>query len=170
MWKCINLNLTNLLQSYGDLQCWTINKKGGFNVMRQLLLIFLVSLFNCQVALGGETITAHEIVGYFYSDGEMKASKGQFEITYYIEGDTVTRTRVYDFKSKKVIPDNTIYFIQRQLMSDPSQKLPLRKQVIRAIGQPGLDAVEILVIAETYIQSVKSTSNYFVISRLKRIK
>jgi hypothetical protein len=35
------------------------------------------------------------------------------------------------------------------------------KKVVRAIGQPGLDAVEILAIGDTFIQSVKSTSDYF---------
>ena len=30
--------------------------------------------------------------------------------------------------------------------------------------------MEILVIGDTFIQSVKSTADYFVISRLKRIK
>ena len=87
-----------------------------------------------------------------------------------MEGNTITRTRVYDVKKKKIIPDNTVYTIQRQLMSDPenrSQKLSV--PVIRAIGQPGLDAIEILVIGEKFIQSVKSTMDYFVISRYKRI-
>ena len=109
--------------------------------------------------------------GYFYADGEIKRTKGQFEITYYVEGDTVTRTRVYDLDKKQVIPDDTVYQIQRQLVSDPSKGLSLSgKPIIRAIGQPGSDGVEILVIGETFIQSVKSTADYFVISRQKRIK
>lgn len=134
-------------------------------------LIVLVALLACRAAFAGETITAQEVEGYFYADGEMKRSKGQFEITYYIEGNTITRTRVYDFNKKQVISDDTVYQIQRQLLSDPAKGASLsRKPIIRAIGQPGLDAVEILMIDETFIQSVKSTSDYFVISRLKRIK
>lgn len=135
---------------------------------------FLIGLFASVIsttAFAGETITAQEVEGYFYADGEMKRTGPQFEITYYVEGDTVTRTRVYDLNKKEVIPDNTVYQIQRQLVSDPSKGLSLSgKPVIRAIGQPGTNAVEILVIGETFIQSVKSTSDYFVISRLKRIK
>lgn len=66
---------------------------------------------------------------------------------------------------------DTVYQIQRQLSSDPNKGLSLGgKPIIRAIGQPGTDAVEILMIGETFIQSVKSTSDYFVISRLKRFK
>ena len=127
--------------------------------------------FACEVALAGETITAQEVDGYFYKDGKMKQSKPQFEVTYYIEGDTVTRTRVYDLNKKQVIPDDTVYQIQRQLWSDPTMgSLVIGEPIIRAIGQPGTNAVEILVIGETFIQSVKSTQDYFVISRLKRIK
>lgn len=138
---------------------------------RPSLLIVLLVLLACKAALAGETITAQEVEGYFYADGEMKRSKGQFEITYYIEGDTVTRTRVYDLNKKEVIPDDTVYRIQRQLLSDTATQLPVRrKPVIRAVGQPGMDAIEILVIGERFIQSVKSTSDYFVVSRLKRIK
>ncbi|MGI8427178.1 MAG: hypothetical protein ACR2M4_11415 [Actinomycetota bacterium] len=134
---------------------------------------FLIGLFSLiyTTAFAGETITAQEVEGYFYADGEMKRSDPQFENTYYVEGDTVTRTRAYDINKKEVIPDNTVYQIQRQLVSDPTKGLSLSgKPIIRAIGQPGTDAVEILVIGETFIQSVKSTSDYFVISRLKRIK
>lgn len=131
----------------------------------------LIVLLACRTAFAGETITAQEVEGYLYADGEMKRSKGQFEITYYIEGNSVTRTRVYDFDKKKVIPDNSVYQIQYQLLSDPTRGASLSgKPIIRAIGQPGIDAMEILTIGDTFIQSVKSTSDYFVISRLKRIK
>ena len=134
-------------------------------------LIALMVLFACGVAFAGETITAQELEGYFYRDGKMERSKGAFEITYYMEGNTVTRTRVYDISKKQVIPDDTVYQIQRQLSSDPSNKRSsLGPQVIRAIGQPGLDAIEILMIGDTFIQSVKSTSDYFVISRQRRIR
>ena len=139
-------------------------------MMRPAFLIALVVFFVCRVAFAGETITAQEVEGYFYADGEMKRSKGQFEITYYVEGDTVTRTRVYDLDKKQVIPDDTVYKIQRQLVSDPSKGPLSGKPIIRAIGQPGADAVEILMIGGTFIQSVKSTADYFVISRQKRIK
>ena len=140
-------------------------------MIRPAFLIGLFASLICTTAFSGETITAQEVEGYFYADGEMKRSGPQFENTYYVEEDTVTRTRAYDINKKEVIPDNTVYQIQRQLVSDPTKRLSLSgKPIIRAIGQPGTDAVEILMIGETFIQSVKSTSDYFVISRLKRIK
>ena len=138
---------------------------------RPAFLLGLVVFLSCRIALAGETITAQEVEGYFYADGQMKRSKGQFEVTYYIEGDTITRTRVYDINKKQDIPDDTVYQIQRQLSSDPTKGLSVTgKPIIRAIGQPGLDALEMLMISETFIQSVKSTSDYFVITRLKRVK
>ena len=106
----------------------------------------------------------------------MKKSEPQFEITYFINGDSITRTRVYDFKKKEVIPDNTTYNIQRQLFSDvlspmhEADKALGGKDVIRAIGQPGMDAVETVVISGDYINSYKSTSDYLVISRQKIIR
>ena len=125
-----------------------------------------VSLFASGIAWAGETITAKEVGGYFYADGNMERTDKRFEVTYYLEGDTVTRTRVYDSMMKEIRPDNTVYQIQRQLSSDPTRG----GEVIRAIGQPGSDAVEILMIGDTFIQSVKSTSDYFAIMRLERIK
>ena len=93
-----------------------------FNMTRPTALLALAACLMCSAALAGETITAQEVESYFYSDGEMKHSpKGAFEITYYLDENTVTRTRVYDINEKKVMPDNTIYKIERQLMSDPSR-------------------------------------------------
>src|SRR5881397_2390602 len=131
---------------------WATNKK-ELNIMtRSASLFALVMFLTCKNALAGETITAQEVEGYFYADGEMKRSKGQFEITYYIEGNTVTRTRVYDLNKRQVIPDDTVYTILRQLLSDPSKGVSRsEKPIIRAVGQPGLDAVEILVIGDTFI-------------------
>jgi len=140
-------------------------------VTKLSILIPLILLLACEIAWGGETITAQEVESYFYADGKMKHGKPQFEITYYIEGDTVTRTRVYDLTKKEVLSDNTVYHIQRQLWSDPTMgSLVIGEPIIRAIGQPGGNAVEILVIGETFIQSVKSMGRYFVIMRLKRMK
>lgn len=137
-----------------------------------VILLALVVFLVCGDTLAGETITSLEVEGYFYStNGEMKRSNPQFEFTYYIEGNTIIRTRVYDLNRKQVITDDTVYQIQRQLMSDPSKGLSLSGiPVIRAIGQPGTDAIEILVIGEKFIQTVKSTSDYFVISKQKRLK
>jgi len=149
-------------------------KHRDIKMKKILIMLLLVSthVLNSNVSIAGETITTQEIDSYIYQDGKVDGrSKGQFEITYYIDGNTVTRTRVYDLIKKEVIPDNTVYQIQRQLLSDPTNigsVFPYR--VIRAIGQPGSDAIEILTISETHIQSVRSTNNYFVVSRSKRIK
>jgi hypothetical protein len=127
-----------------------------------------------------QTIVGIETESYFYCDGKMKRSDGQFEITYCIEGDTITRTKVYDKLKKEVIPDDTVFHIQTRLLSHPKTIIPFSDHgnsqwyplpaTVRAIGQPGLDAVEILVIGRDFIQSCKSTSNWFVISRFRRIR
>lgn len=142
-------------------------------MFRIFIHIFFIVMVFSESGLCGETIYAKELESYMYVDGKMKHSKGQFEITYLYEGDKIIRTRVYDLNKNEVIPDNTVYQIQRQLWSDPNINLPLLgKRIIRAVGQPGNDAIEILTIEldGEFIQSVRSTANYFIINRYKRIK
>jgi len=98
----------------------------------------------------------------------MEHSKGKFKNTYYYDGDKIIRTNVFDREKKNSISDNTVYQVIGALVSDPrhneGKMLP---QVVRAIGFPGSDAVEILSIGTDYLQAVKSTSDYFVITRYK---
>jgi len=73
---------------------------------------------------------------------------------------------LWDVIAKKAMfPDDTVDRIQRQLLSDVGFE-----PVIQAVGQPGLAAIEVLVIGKSFIRSVKSTPDYFVISQYKRIK
>jgi len=135
------------------------------------IVTFLVTLLFCNLASAEETIIAKEINGYMISDGKFKNTEPQFTVTYVINGDIVTRTRVYDFKNKKTMPDNTIYKIQRQLLSDPTKGTSISGKVVtRAIGQPGSNAIEILTIGNNYVDSLKSTADYFIFSRHQRIK
>ena len=115
-------------------------------MLRIFIHIFFIVMVFSESGLCGETIYAKELECYMYVDGKMKHSKGQFENTYLYEGDKIIRTRVYDLSKNEVIPDNTVYQIQRQLWSDPETNLPLKKQVIRGVGQPGKDAIEIISI------------------------
>jgi hypothetical protein len=67
--------------------------------------------------------------------------------------------------------DTTKFYIERQLRSDPTKGLAIQSAgVVRAIGRPGIDGIEILSITEQFMQSVKSTSNFFEISWLMRVK
>ena len=93
--------------------------------MTKVVLLGSLLLLVCQVTWAGETIIGQEVEAYFYKDGEMKQGKGIFEITYYLEGNTVTRTRVYDLIKNEVIPDDTVYRIQRQLWSDPTKGISI---------------------------------------------
>jgi predicted transcriptional regulator len=140
--------------------------------MRKINSIFFISIFFLStIGYCSEIIKTREIEGYFYHDGKMIKSDGEFEHTYKLEDDHIIRINIYNFKKNENIPDNTIYKILRQLYSDPLQGSNSNKDtVIRAIGQPGSDAVEIIAIYDNIVQSVKSTANYFVISRSIRIK
>lgn len=121
--------------------------------------------------MAGEVIAVKEIENCLYADGKMKCSEGEFKITYYRDGDQIVRTNVFNFVKKESLSDDTAYKVISELFSDPTNNSgSLLPQVTRAIGFPGADAVEIIAIDKEYIQTVKSTSKYFVISRSKIVK
>ena len=136
----------------------------------------------CAVALAalagrpaeaGETVVAKETDRYFYKDGRILRYEGQFEYTYYLDldKDTLTRTRVYDAVNRKVTPDETVYHIEKQLLSHPSNsERYVLTPVIRAVGQTNADSVELLAVEEHFVNIVSSSNNELVISRAKRLK
>lgn len=134
-------------------------------------VIIILMLLWSGLALAGEVLVATEVETCFYADGKMKCSEGEFKNTYYRDGDKIIRTNVFNFKKKQSSSDDTAYKVITDLSSDPkNNSSALFPQVTRAIGFPGADAVEVLAIDKDYIQAVKSTSNYFVISRFKIVK
>jgi len=135
-------------------------------VWSYVLVIFI--LLWSGLSMAGDVFVATEVENCFYADGKMKCSEGEFKNTYYRDGDKVIRTNVFNFKKKQSLSDDTVYKVITDLSSDPKNNSgALFPKVTRAIGFPGKDAVEILAIDKDYIQAVKSTSNYFVISRFK---
>ena len=130
--------------------------------------VLFISLWLPSALIAGEVIVGIEEQSCFYADGKMDCSPGEFKNTYYRDGDKIIRTNVFNFKKKQSLADDTAYKVIPDLSSDPRNNsgsfLP---QVTRALGFPGTDAIEILTIDKTHIQAVKSTSNYFVISRFK---
>jgi hypothetical protein len=143
---------------------------GLFDMVRLPSVAAILMLLSTGYACAGEMVTFRELESYFYADGKMERSEGQFEIVYYVEEDTITRIKVFDLKNNETHYDETTFVIERKLRSDPTKGLAIQgKGVVRAIGMSGIDGVEILSITGQFMQSVKSVSNYFVISRLKRI-
>jgi len=132
----------------------------------------LIAIFLSVPAFCGDTIYAKETNSFFYKDGKIKQSEGQFENTYILEGNKIIRTRVYNIKNNEIIPDNTIYTIHKGLSSDPNMNMSTKNPIIRALGQPGTDAIEILAIDFNAgrMDSIKSTANYFVISHYNIVK
>lgn len=134
-------------------------------------IITLMTLLGAGFVCAGEMMTFREQESYFYADGKMERSEGRFESIYFMEGDTIARIRVMDLKNNEIHYDNSTFHIERKLRSDPSKGLAIRgKGVVRAVGRSGIDGVEILSITEEFMVSVKSTSDYFEISRSKRVK
>ncbi|MBM4273899.1 MAG: hypothetical protein FJ134_05480 [Deltaproteobacteria bacterium] len=143
--------------------------------MIRISFLILLFSFSSAALICGEVIVANEIESFMYADGEMKRSTGNFEITYSYEGDKIIRKKILNIKTNELITDNTIYHIKRNMVSDPQTGFnPFGRRAIRAIGNPGTDSIEILTIfpekGALYIQSVRSTMDYFIISRSKIVK
>ena len=136
-------------------------------------ILFIASLLLCQTAFAAQTVVTHETERYFYKDGLMEKYDGQFEYTYFVDlaRGTLTRTRIYDYQSKKITPDETVYRVEKQLDSyptkSPNYNLP---PMIKATAQSGGDKVELLVIEEDYVHSALSDGRQLVLSRAKRLK
>lgn len=119
-----------------------------------------------------QTVVSHETDKYFFEAGKMTRFDGQFENTYEVdlEKGTVTRTRVYDFTGKRIMPDDTVYRIEKDLLSNPGKHnryvLP---PVVRAVGKPDADSVEIVVIEQAAVTTARSTSNEIIVSRGRRL-
>ena len=130
-------------------------------------------LIQPSFANAGQTIVAHETDRFFYKDGKVLRYEGQYEYTYFLDldKDVLTRTRVYDYLNKKITPDETVYHIEKQLLSHPANSeryvLP---PVIRAVGQTNADTLETLIIEEGFVNVAASSTNEIVISRAKRLK
>ena len=139
-------------------------------------ILFLAASFCFLIsglAFASETIVAHETDRYFYKDGKVLRYEGQFEETYFLdlERDALTRTRVFDYRNNKITPDETVYHIEKQLLSHPTNaERYILPPVIRAVGQTNADTVEILTIEDGFVNSASSSSNEIVISRAKRLK
>ena len=147
-----------------------------FSIRIKAAVVSGAVLWACLAGLpaqAGETIVARETDRYFYKDGKVLRYEGQFENTYYLnlDKDTLTRTRIYDTVNRKVLPDETVYHIEKQLMSHPSNadRYALTP-VLRAYGQTAADSIEILVVEEHFVNTVSSSNNELVISRAKRLK
>ncbi len=140
-------------------------------MLRLPSMVVLMTLLGTGFGCAEEMATFQEMESYFYVDGKMERSKGRFESVYFIEGDTITRIKVFDSKTNEIHFDKTAFYIERQLRSDPSKGLAARGNgVVRAVGRPGIDGVEILSITGEFLMSVKSTSDFFEISRSKRVR
>ena len=83
----------------------------------------------------------------------------------------LTRTRVYDFLNKKITPDETVYHVEHQLLSHPTNAdRYILRPVIRAVGQPSADSLELLVIEDDFVEALTSNADELVISRSRRIR
>lgn len=139
------------------------------NVVRGLTLCLLISpLLSRAETESGELIIAQEVPGQSYRfDGtQMKpAEQVQFEITYRIHDGKITRAKVYDLIKKEAIDDESTAIIYT---IEPEQKKQDGKKFIRAIGRTSNGGIEMLEIAETTVQTVHSTGDEVVVSRMKR--
>lgn len=142
--------------------------------IKTLLAALSVFFFLASPAFSeGETIVTHEVSRYFYKDGRILKLEGQFEMTYLLDLDknTLLRTRVYDFINKKITPDETVYHIERQLLSHPTNAdRYVLKPLVRGSGQTGADSLEMIIVEEGFVDTVSSNADELVLSHARRVR
>jgi hypothetical protein len=141
-------------------------------ISKPTLALAAAFLLSCAGA-SAETIVTHETERHFYKDGKLLKLEGQYEMTYLLdlEKDTLTRTRIYDYLNKKITPDETVYHMQRQLLSHPTNaERYVLAPVVRGVGQTTADTLEMLVIQEDFVETVSSNGGEMTISRGRRIR
>ena len=159
-----------------DRRLETKTKNKTFIVFFLLFLVSSLQSLVCSLAafaFEGETIVTHETNRYFYKDGQVMKLQNQYEMTYYLDLDknTLTRTRIYDFLNDKITPDETVYHIEKQLLSHPTNAdRYVLKPSVRAVGQTSADSIELIVIQDKTVETVGSSSEEMVISRSKRMR
>jgi hypothetical protein len=125
------------------------------------------------------TIVAREVSGWFYSDGTMERSEPTFEYVIEIAGDKLVRRSVRNIQNGKTEVDDTEYEIVTNVSSHDPAALRFKRlseaerpqsPVLRAVGMPGSDAIEILFVGPDWLQSVKTVKDYMVIQRFTRIQ
>lgn len=142
------------------------------NVALFLSALFFFIFFP-SIGFAGDTIVTHETERLFYKDGRLLKLQGQYEMTYLLDldKDSLIRTRVYDFLNDKITPDETVYHMERQFLSHPTNAdRYILKPVVRAVGQTSADTLEMLVIEDKFVEAVTSSNDEIVVSRARRIR
>ncbi len=132
------------------------------------LLFLLASL----PAFAG-TLVTHENRRFFYKDGIMTKYDGQYEVTFFydIQKNVLIRTRVFDYQRQVVKPDNTVYHIQKSLESHPTNALKFAQNpVIRAIGKPDNNTIEVVSIAGDSVVTMTSIGDTVIVSHAEKLK
>lgn len=149
------------------------NRKASASAKTVLSSVLFLLIFFPSAGSAGDTIVTHETERLFYKDGRLLKLQGQYEMTYLLEldKDSLVRTRVYDFLNDKITPDETVYHMERQFLSHPTNAdRYILKPVVRAVGQTSADTLEMLVIEDKFVEAVTSTNDEIVVSRARRIR
>ncbi len=143
-------------------------KKGGGKMRKILSLIVFILLYSVVYSNAWAYFIVALEQGSVLYDKNNKLTKDKPMNKVYYEVDEqkgiITRTKVVIIKTGEIIPDATVY----QIVSPKEQQsIVSRDRVIHAVGQPGLNAYELLTIAPKSVMSAKSTGDYVVIFNSK---
>lgn len=147
--------------------------------MRLLFVVVAALAVMAESKAGAQTptIVAKEVSGWFCADGTVKSNPPAFECVYEVHDSAIIRRSVRNLATGKTEVDDTRYEVISDLASFNAEALTFQRltsatrrsaPVLRAIGRPGTDAVEILYIGPDWVQSVKTVRDYMVIQRSVR--
>jgi hypothetical protein len=137
-------------------------------MIKSIPVAILIVVLLSPLAFCGEIIVAQETETYFFPNPDKKVEQddGEFENTYDFTGNTITRIKVSNPKRGQPLSDDTKYVVDKKLISVSYSGDPY----IRAVGYPGTDAIEILTFNSKYMQNIKSTGDYMIVTRYRIIE
>ena len=131
-----------------------------------LMATLLLSGVRTSASEGVFEVKATSVNSIMYVDGKAKKSRGGDEVVYLVNlpEETVTRTALYNSSIKGsplggVQSDNSVYTIIHF-----GNDLSTGQDTIKAFGKAGLiDGYELIVIAEDFVTTSRSTGGYFIL-------
>ena len=141
--------------------------------MKKTCIVFFILIIVFPGRLKAETVVAREVENFYYDNGRIEERPVHRENTYVVEDNKITRTQIRNLESQEAVPDDTVYEIQRQLVSDPTNELRAADDLhtVRAVGAPDPDSIEVLSIhGDDTLETFTFMAGHLEVSRFKRIQ
>jgi hypothetical protein len=138
----------------------------GLHACKKISLTYITIFFillssNCFAYI----VIAKEKTAITYGKGKVYKNTVQYEFHYDVdeENKVVYRKEVNNFRTGQETEDSTTYSI-----IENSIDIYSGEKMIKAVGKPALDSLELIVIGKNFVLSCRSTADYFIVTDMQR--